>query len=351
MTRFPSLLVLCLAPAALAAAPAHADALADFYKGKNMQMVIATSPGGDYDTRGRLVARHMGKHIPGHPNIVPQNMPGAVGLQAANWLANLAPKDGTVLHMVMQNMPAHQALGGQGVHFDARKFNWIGNTSDSPSVVNSWYTTGITSIEQVKTKELIVGAPGTATASVYYPMVMNALAGTKFKIVAGYPGGNDVNLAMERGEVGGRGSNTLASWKTSRPQWLTENKIHILVQVGQKRHPELANVPLLTELVSNEDDRKVMAFISADVAYARPVATTPDVPADRVKMLREAFMATMKDPELLAEADKAQIDISPLPGDEVQEIVASVLDTPAPVIERTKTILANEADVRKLSNK
>jgi tripartite-type tricarboxylate transporter receptor subunit TctC len=328
---------------------AHADTIADFYKGKTMQMVIATSPGGDYDTRGRLVARHMGKHIAGHPGIVPQNMPGAVGLQAANWLANLAPKDGTVLHMVMQNMPAHQALGGIGVQYDARKFNWIGNTSDSPSVVNSWYTTGITTIEQVKTKELIVGAPGTATASVYYPMVMNALVGTKFKIVAGYPGGNDVNLAMERGEVGGRGSNTLASWKTSRPQWLTENKIHILVQVALKRHPELPEVPLLTELVSNEDDRKVMAFITADVAYARPVATTPDVPAERLTALRRAFDATMKGPELLAEADKAQIDISPLPGEEVQKIVASVLDTAAPTIARTKAILANEADVRKLT--
>jgi tripartite-type tricarboxylate transporter receptor subunit TctC len=341
-------LVSGLATAALAAS-ASADPIADFYKGKSMQMVIATSPGGDYDTRGRLLARHMGRNIPGHPTIVPQNMPGAVGLQAANWLANLAPKDGTVLHMVMQNMPAHQALGGQNVHFDARKFNWIGNTTDSPSVVNSWYTTGITSIEQVKTKELIVGAPGTATASVYYPMVLNAIAGTKFKIIAGYPGGNDVNLAMERGEVGGRGSNTLASWKSSRPQWLTEHKINILVQVAQKRHPELPDVPLLTEMASNDADRSVMAFISADVAYARPVATTPDVPAERVKALRDAFMATMKDPELLAEAEKAQIDINPLAGDEVQKIVASVLDTPSPVIERTKTILANEADVRNVT--
>ncbi|HTI84974.1 MAG TPA: tripartite tricarboxylate transporter substrate-binding protein [Alphaproteobacteria bacterium] len=348
MTRFALLPAVCLATAALAAS-ASADPIADFYKGKTMQMVIATSPGGDYDTRGRLLARHMGRNIPGHPNIVPQNMPGAVGLQATNWLANLAPKDGTVLHMVMQNMPAHQALGGQNVHFDARKFNWIGNTTDSPSVVNSWYTTGITSIEQVKTKELIVGAPGTATASVYYPMVLNAIAGTKFKIIAGYPGGNDVNLAMERGEVGGRGSNTLASWKSSRPQWLTEHKINILVQVAQKRHPELPDVPLLTEMASSDADRKVMAFISADVAYARPVATTPDVPAERVKALRVAFMATMKDPELLAEAGKAQIDINPLAGDEVQKIVASVLDTPAPVIDRTKTILANEADVRSVS--
>ena len=154
---------------------------------------------------------------------------------------------------------------------------------------------------------------------------------------------------MERGEVGGRGSNTLASWKSTRPQWLSENKIHILVQVAQKRHPELLDVPLLTELVANEDDRKVMAFISADVAYARPVATTPDVPAERVNALRRAFEATMKDPDLLAEANKAQIDINPLSGEEVQKIVGSVLDTPAPVIARTKAILANDADVHKLT--
>jgi tripartite-type tricarboxylate transporter receptor subunit TctC len=187
-------------------APAAADAVADFYRGKTLTMLVATSPGGDYDLRARLLARHIGRHIPGEPAIIARNMPGAVGLQAANWLATQAPRDGTVLHAIMQNMSAHQALGGGKVEFDTRKFFWIGNTTESPNVVNSWHTTGIRSIRDVMERELVVGAPGTATSSVYYPKAMNALVGTKFKIVSGYPGGNDVNLAMERGEVGGRGS-------------------------------------------------------------------------------------------------------------------------------------------------
>jgi tripartite-type tricarboxylate transporter receptor subunit TctC len=347
MTRVRSMvrLVACaLAACALIALPSAADPVADFYRGKTLTMVVATSPGGDYDARGRLLARHMGRHLPGQPAIVVRNMPGAVGLQAANWLATQAPRDGTVLHMIMQNMSAHQALGGHGVEFDTRRFFWIGNTTDSPNVINSWHTTGIRTIEEVKTKELIVGAPGTATASVYYPKVMNALIGTKFKIVSGYPGGNDVNLAMERGEVGGRGANSWASWKSTRPHWIAENKIHILVQIGLKRHPDLPNVPLLTELAANEEDRQVLAFISADTGITRAVVTTPDVPPERVAALRRAFDATMKDPEFLAEAERAKMDISPTTGEEVQKVAASIVDTPAPVLTRAKAIL--EAPVR-----
>jgi tripartite-type tricarboxylate transporter receptor subunit TctC len=342
--RVWNLAALMLAGAAPSASPAAADPVADFYRGKTLSMIVATSPGGDYDARGRLLARHMGRHLPGQPSIIVRNMPGAVGLQAANWLATQAPRDGTVLHMIMQNMSAHQALGGQGVEFDTRRFFWIGNTTDSPNVVNSWHTTGIRSIAEVKTRELIVGAPGTATASVYYPKVMNALLGTKFKIVSGYPGGNDVNLAMERGEVGGRGANSWASWKSTRPQWIAENKIHILVQIGLKRHPELSDVPLLTELAANEEDRQVLAFISADTGITRAVVTTPDVPPERVAALRRAFDATMQDPQLLAEAEKARMDISPSSGEEVQKVAEMIINTPAPVLARAKAIL--EAPVK-----
>jgi tripartite-type tricarboxylate transporter receptor subunit TctC len=336
--------VSALAAYVLTASPSAADPVADFYRGKTLSMVVATSPGGDYDARGRLLARHMGRHLPGQPGIIVRNMPGAVGLQAANWLATQAPRDGTVLHMIMQNMSAHQALGGHGVEFDTRRFLWIGNTTDSPNVINSWHTTGIRTIEEVKARELIVGAPGTATASVYYPKVMNALVGTKFKIVSGYPGGNDVNLAMERGEVGGRGANSWASWKSTRPQWIADNKIHILVQIGLKRHPDLADVPLLTELAANEEDRQVLAFISADTGITRAVVTTPDVPPERVAALRHAFDATMKDPEFLAEAEKAKMDISPSSGEEAQKVADSIVDTPAAVLARAKAIL--EAPIR-----
>jgi tripartite-type tricarboxylate transporter receptor subunit TctC len=324
---------------ALPASPARADPVADFYRGKTMTMVIATAPGGDYDRIGRLLVRHMARHIPGEPLIITRNMPGAVGIQAANWLAQLAPRDGTVLHMLIQNMPAHQALGGANAEFDTRRFAFIGNITDSPNVLNTWYTTGVRSVEEAKHTEVILGAAGTATAAVYYPKVMNALLGTKFKIVPGYPNGNDANMAMERGEVGGRGSNTWRSYKATHPDWITDHKIYVLVQIGIRKHPELPDVPLLTELASNEEDRQVLAFISADVGVARAVVTTPDVPPERVEALRRAFDATMKDAEFLAEAEKNQIDVSPLTGEETQKIADSIVNAPPRVIERVKALL------------
>jgi tripartite-type tricarboxylate transporter receptor subunit TctC len=329
-----------LALAALGSStPVVAQSVADFYRGKTIRMVIATSPGGDYDLRARLVARHMSRHIPGEPSIVATNMPGAVGLQAANWLATQAPRDGTALHAIMQNMSAYQALGGSNVEYDTRKFFWIGNTTDTPNVINSWHTTGIKTIQDVMTKELVVGAPGLATSSVYYPKAMNELIGTKFKIVSGYPGGNDVNLAMERGEVGGRGSNSWASWKATHPSWLAEKKIYILVQIALKRNPELADVPTMMELAKSEEDRQVLAFLSADIPISRAYVTTPDTPRERVEALRRAFDATMKDPQFLAEAAKSNIDISPSTGEEAQKFSDLIANTPPAVIAKAKLIL------------
>jgi len=193
-----------LALTALGPSTAAAEPVADFYRGKSISMIIATAPGGDYDLRARLVSRHIGRHIPGNPAIVPRNMPGGVGIQAANYMASVAAQDGTSLHAIMQNMSTHQALGGAGVEYDTRKFFWIGNTTDTPNTISAWHTTGIRTIQDAMARELVIGAPGTATASVYYPKSLNELVGTKFKIVTGYPGGNQVNLAMERDEVGGR---------------------------------------------------------------------------------------------------------------------------------------------------
>jgi tripartite-type tricarboxylate transporter receptor subunit TctC len=343
MARLPCLLMLPAAGllGALFAAPAAADPVADFYRGKSLTMVIATAPGGDYDIRARLVVRHLGRHIPGEPAIIPRNMPGAVGLQAANYLAVQAPRDGTVLHAIMQAMSAYQAMGGPNVEYDTRKMSWIGNTTNSPNVVNSWYTTGIKTIQDVMARELVVGAPGTNTASVYYPRIMNALIGTRFKIVPGYPGGNDVNLAMERGEVGGRGSNSWASWKATHPDWIAQKKIYILVQVALQRSPELADIPLMTELARNEDDRKVLAFVSADTEINRAIVTTPDTPPERVEALRRAFDATMKAPLFLAEAEKAGMDINPSAGEEAQRVADFIANTPAAVVARAKALLEN----------
>jgi tripartite-type tricarboxylate transporter receptor subunit TctC len=318
----------------------RADPIADFYRGKQVSVVIGTSAGNDYDFRARLIARHMGRHIPGEPMMVPRNMPGAGGVNAANWLASIAPHDGTTLHMIMTNMMQAQAVGTHGVQFDTRKFRWVGNTTSSPNVANSWHTTGVTDIEQVKSREFILGAPA-GTAGVTYGTVMNALVGTKFKIVTGYPGGNEVNIAMERGEVDGRGSNSWASWKSTKPEWLKEKKIIMLVQVGLTRSPELPDVPLLLELVSNDLDRKVMTFLSAETAISRAVVTTADVPPERLEALRRAFDATMKDPLFIAEAEKAKMDISAMTGEESQKIADSIVNTPPEVIARAKVVLGD----------
>jgi tripartite-type tricarboxylate transporter receptor subunit TctC len=321
-----------------------ADPVADFYRGRTIQMIVATAPGGDYDTRARLLSRHMGRHIPGEPTFLPANMPGAVGVQAANYVAGIAPRDGTVMHAIMQNMAAHQALGGTGVKYDVRTLGWIGNTTDSPNLISAWHTTGITRFEQVLEKELVVGAPGTATSSVYYPLALNQLVGARFKIISGYPGGNNVNVAMERGEVGGRGANSLAAWKSTKPDWLAERKIVHLVQIALKRHPDLPDVPLLFELARNEADRQVLHFLSADVPLSRAFVTTPDVLPERLAALRRAFDATMKDPAFLAEAAKLRIDISPSTGEEAHKIVDSVLKTPPDVLNRAKAIFDSVAN-------
>ena len=330
-----------LALTGLASSTVAADPVADFYRGRSISMVIATAPGGDYDLRARLVARHIGRHIPGNPAIVPRNMPGGVGIQAANYMATVAAQDGTSLHAIMQNMSTHQALGGAGVEYDTRKFFWIGNTTDTPNVINSWHTTGIHTIRDAMVRELVIGAPGTATASVYYPKSLNELVGTKFKIVTGYPGGNPVNLAMERGEVGGR-INSWASWKATKPDWLREKKIFILVQVALKRHPELADVPTVIELAKTDEDRAVMTFLSADIPISRAYVTTPGVPADRVQALRRAFDATMKDPQFISEAEKLGMDMSPSTGEEAQKFSDLIANTPAQVLARARAIIESK---------
>ncbi len=321
-----------------AAGLAQAQSVADFYRGKTINLIIGTSAGNDYDYRARLVARFMGKYIPGEPLIVPRNMPGGGGIQAANYVSNMAPRDGTVMHMIMQNMMAAQAVQMPGIEFDTRKLIWIGNTTSAPNVINSWHTSGITSIEQVRTQELVVGAP-MGTAGALYPALLNAVAGMKFRLVMGYPGGNEVNLAMERGEVSGRGSNSWASWKSTKPEWLRDKKINILVQVGLKRHPDLPDVPLLLELASKPEDRKLLEFFSADTDLSRSLVTTPNVPAERVAVLRAAFDAVMKDPEFLAEAARAGMDISPGTGADSQKVAESIVNAPPEIIARAKAIM------------
>jgi tripartite-type tricarboxylate transporter receptor subunit TctC len=310
----------------------------EFYRGKKIDLIIGYSSGGTYDLYARLVARHLGNHIPGKPLIVPRNMPGAGSRTAATWVANLAPRDGTVLATADQSLSVQQAAGDARITFDTTKFIYIGNPNVENNTTVAWHKSGVRTIEDAKRREVTVGATGGSTSS-QYPKAMNALLGTRFKIILGYPGGNDINLAMERGEVDGRGSNSWASWKATRPQWLAEHKINILVQIGLKKASDLPGVPLLMELGGNAEDRALLRLLSASTQIGRPIFTTPGVPAGRVAALRAAFDATMRDPAFLDDAKKGNFELDAIPGEAMQRLVAEIVATPKEQGERLRKII------------
>lgn len=330
---------LALLASGLALGPASAQSVEEFYKGRKIDVVIGFTVGGGYDAYARLLARHMGEHIPGKPAIIPRNMTGAGSRIAAAFVHGVAPKDGTAMGIADQSIPLEQALGDAGVKFDSREFNWIGNPNADNNVLSTWHTSPVKTLEDAKKIEVTMGATGYNTSS-QYPTVLNATAGTKFKVILGYPGGNEINLAMERGEVGGRGSNAWASFKSTRPDWIKENKINILVQIGLRKAPDLPNVPLLMETATNDVDRAALRLLSAPTTIGRPFFAPPNVPADRVKALRAAFDAMIKDKAFLDEAQKLNLDIDPVSGEELQKIVAEIIDAPAPVKKRLADILS-----------
>jgi tripartite-type tricarboxylate transporter receptor subunit TctC len=340
MVRVSARVALVLATLALATPALAQNSVVDFYRGKTLSMIIPSSPGGDYDLRARMVAQFMGRHIPGNPTIVPRNMPGGGGITAANWLHVQAPRDGTVLETPLSTMPLAQASKQRGVQFDVTEWAWIGNTTNSPNVISVWHTSPIRSIEDARKREVILGAPGANTPSAYNPLALNTIVGTKFKLIVAYPGGNDVNLAMERGEVEAR-HNIWASWVSGHPDWLRDKKIFQIVQIGLERHPDLKDVPLMMDLAKNAADRAVLRLMSSDVAFARPFATTPGVPAERVAALRRAFDATMKDPDVIAECEKANRDLSPSTGEQVQAVVKEVLGASPAVLARVNAIITS----------
>lgn len=337
MTRRGTLAALMGALILVASPPARADAVADFYRGKTVNVLIGVAPGGEYDLHARLVARYIGKYIPGNPTVVAQNMTGAGGLRMANYLYEVAPKDGTAIGMLANTFPAMQAVGIGAIQFDAAKFNWIGSISPTVETMAAWKTAGVATIEEARAKEVVAGATGRGAITYMLPAMLNEILGTKFKIVTGYPGGNDVNLAMERGEVGAR-NNTWSSWKVTKPDWLRNKDIVILVQAGPKAK-DLPGVPSVEDLVKTEDERQLVNLVVSGTRLGRPLATTPGVPLERVEALRAAFDAVVKDPAFLKEAEAANIEVDPVRGQDMQRLVEQVLATPRHVKERAKPIL------------
>jgi tripartite-type tricarboxylate transporter receptor subunit TctC len=332
--------VLAMLVAALLVLPARAQTPAEFYKGRTMRMLIPAAVGDSYDTEGRLIARHLSKFIPGNPSIVPENMPGASGRNVASYMYNVAPKDGSVIALVQQSIPLAQAMRETGINFDAAKFNWLGTPSAPISVLAVWHTAGVKTIEEAKHKEVAIGATSTAGNNFVYPKLVKELIGAKFKIITGYPGGAPIDLAMERGEVQGRGSNPWNNYKLAHPSWVSDGRLIALVQMSRNKHPELPHVPRLLDLAPNEDARKIFELMSVGADIGRPMLTTPGVPADRVKALREAFATTMADPAFRAEAAKMDVEVDPTLGEELQALVEKMLQTDARTIELLAATLA-----------
>ncbi len=316
------------------ASAGQAQSPAEFYKGKTVDLYIGYSVGGAYDGYARLLARHMGKHIPGNPNVVPKNMEGAGSLRLANWLYNVAPKDGTVFGTFGRGIAFDPLIGRGGAQFDATKFSWIGSANDEVSICAAWHTTPINAFEDLAKTEMIVGGTGGSADTDQFPRIVNGVFGTKMKVISGYPGGNDIVLAMERGEVQGRCGWSWSSVKATHPTWLDEKKIKILVQMSLAKHPDLPDVPLIMDLAKTEEQKQILRLIFARQVMGRPFVAPPGIPADRLAALRKAFMDTMKDPEFLAEAAKGDFEITPVPGEQVQKLVEEVYTTPKDVVAK-----------------
>jgi tripartite-type tricarboxylate transporter receptor subunit TctC len=323
-------------------APAPAEAQADFYKGKTIDLVISTGVGGGLDANARVVARHLADHIAGNPTIVPRNMPGAGHIRAANFVFSQAPKDGTVIATFIPIFVLAQVLDrSKSIQFDPANFNWLTSTSSSNTTVYVWHTSSVKSVEDATKREVLMGGTGVGSYTIMYPTVMNSVLGTKFKLVTGYQSTAEIGLAMERGEIEGRAGNNFNSIKAESGELLRTGKIRLITQIGLERDPEFPDLPLLTDFAKSDDDRQVLKLFSTDVVIGRPFVTSPGVPAERVALLRKAFDEMLRDPAYLEDSKKASLDVTPIAGARVQAIVADLVHAPADIVAKAK--LAMEA--------
>jgi len=319
----------CLIAALTLAAPAHAQSVEDFYRGKTVTILIGFSAGGGYDLYARLLARHLGKHIPGNPTVVPQNMPGAGSLKAALNVYSVAPKDGLTLATVSRSVVTDPLLIGSAI--DPVKLSWLGTITSETSVCATWKTSPVKTWDDMFKREFAFGASAVGDDTAGFALIMRNVFGAKVKLVTGYPGGNDVNLAMARQEVDGRCGWSWTSLK-SQKQWLPN--INVLVQFNLEKNPDLPDVPRALERAAAGEQQQVLRLLIAPQYVGRPFFSSPDIPADRKAALRAAFDATMTDPEFLAEAAKADMEISPISGALIDAFVADLYKTPKDVVAK-----------------
>lgn len=320
------------------AAPANADAVADFYKGRTLTVLVVSGSGGLNALYARTVGDRLGKHIPGNPKVIYQYMPGGGGLKGTNYCYTAAPKDGSVICEPLNPFPLMQMLRPKGVKYDAAKFNYIGNASDMNGSFAVLGTSPVKKLMDAKNHQVIYSGTGKGSESYYDPTIVNSLFGTKFKLVMGYKGGGALDLSLERGESQGR-AGPLLSWVVRKSDWLKSGKIRILAQVGVRKFKGFEDVPLLTDFARNDDEKQILGLISSRAALGRPFVAPPGVPADRVAALRKAFVATMKDPQFQAEVKKRRLLNMWSSGEQVEAVVKKMLNTPKPLIEKTRKVL------------
>jgi tripartite-type tricarboxylate transporter receptor subunit TctC len=318
---------------ALGVSAARAQTAEPFFARKTISIYIGYTAGGSYDLYGRLIARHLGRHIPGQPTVVAQNMPGAGSLKAANYVYEVAPKDGTALGVVVESIALEQALANPGVHYDAAKFTYVGRVATSNNIFMQWHTSKVQSIEDSKHTESSMAGTGPGAIAETVPRLLNALAGTKFKIISGYPASNEAMLAMERGEVEGAytGLETLLS---TRKDWLAQKQINVLVQYATERHRLFPDVAAMTEFGRTDDERRILSLYGSAADIGIALVAPPDVPADRLAVLRRAFQAMVADPEFLADAKARQMEVEPATGEALQAMIATTLAMPGELARR-----------------
>ena len=318
----------------------------EMFRDKTIRIVVGSAPGGSHDGYARLVSRHLGQHLPGKPAVVLSSMPGASGAQAANYLYEIAPRDGTVIGTFNRSTPYYEAIGGGNVRFRARELNWLASLGQSNDTLVAWHTSGVKNIADAKKTPIVVGALTRVGTMYGYPALLNATLGTKFRIVTGYESGTAVNLAMEKGELQGRGSNPWGSWKAVNPQWVAEGKIIPLVQIGLRKEPDLPDVPLLTELASSDEQKRLFAFVSDTVAVDQPYAAPPGLAPETRAILRRAFNEMVASRDFMDEANRLNLEIEPLDGERLAGLVARVVDAPRDVVAKVVEIMQGEAPAK-----
>jgi len=335
MTRIAGF-ALALAIAAMASA--QAEDVAAFYKGKTFQFVVGYPPSGGYDAYARLLVNYYGKHIPGQPTVILQNMPGASSLKSAQYMASVAPKDGLTVGMFNRGLMPQSKMKPQEVNVDFTKMTWIGSMANDIAICTIWGAKGIKTFDDLRKTKIVVGDTSKNSGGYIYASILHSLAPDNTRTILGYGSSGDVWLAMEKGEVDAN-CNVWSSMKSQRPQWFSEHKANILVQFSQIKHPDLPNVPTVFEFAKTDDQKKALNFLMAAEAISRPIAGPLGIPADRAKALQDAFMATMKDPELIAAATKAKMELAPVDGPHAAKIAADIANSPQATIDLAKKMI------------